>query len=115
MFLSKLVLVTGATGKQGGAVVGRRFDIAGDELTGKEAAAILSKATGREVHYEGVPPEVLRAQSEDLALMFEWFGSTGYTADIKSLRRDFPEVKWHTFEQWAHQQDWSVLDQGQSS
>ena len=101
--------------ERGDPVFGRRFDIAGDELTGKEAEAILSKATGREVHYEGFPPEVLRAQSEDLALMFEWFDSTGYTADIKSLRRDFPEVKWHTFEQWARQQDWSVLDQGQTS
>jgi uncharacterized protein YbjT (DUF2867 family) len=97
------------------AVFGRRFDIAGDELTGTAAAAILSKATGREVHYEGFPPDVLRAQSEDLAAMFKWFDSTGYTADIKSLRRDFPEVKWHTFEQWARQQDWSVLDQAKSS
>ena len=96
-------------------VFGRRFDIAGDELTGEEAAAMLSKATRREVHYEGFPPEALRAQSEDMARMFEWFDSTGYTADIKSLRRDFPEVKWHTFEQWARQQDWSVLDRGQSS
>jgi uncharacterized protein YbjT (DUF2867 family) len=30
-------------------VLGRRFDIAGDELTGDQAAAILSKATGREI------------------------------------------------------------------
>jgi len=56
------------------AVFGRRFDIAGDELTGEEAAAFLSKVTGREVHYEGFPPDVLRAQSEDMALMLEWFG-----------------------------------------
>ena len=55
--------------------------------------------------------DVLRAQSEDLARMFEWFDRTGYGADIKSLRRDFPEVTWHTFEEWAHRQDWSVLDQ----
>jgi hypothetical protein len=27
------------------------------------------------------------------------------------LRRDFPEVKWHTFEEWARKQDWSILDQ----
>jgi uncharacterized protein YbjT (DUF2867 family) len=94
---------------------GRRFDIAGDEMTGKEAAAILSKATGRDVHYEGFPPDVLRAQSEDMALMFEWFDRTGYSAEIKNLRRDFPEVKWHPFEHWARQQDWSVLDQGQSN
>jgi uncharacterized protein YbjT (DUF2867 family) len=93
------------------AVFGRRFDIAGDELTGEEAAAILTKVTGRAVHYEGFPSNVLRAQSEDLARMFEWFDRTGYAADIKSLRRDFPEVTWHFFEEWARQQDWSVLDQ----
>ena len=45
------------------------------------------------------------------ALMFEWFDSTGYAADIENLRRDFPEVKWHTFEEWARKQDWSILDQ----
>jgi len=90
------------------AVFSRRFDIAGDELTGQEAAAILSKVMGREVRYEGFPPDVLRAQNEDLARMFEWFDHTGYAANMKSLRRDFPEVMWHTFEEWAHKQDWSV-------
>ena len=87
---------------------GRRFDIAGDELTGNEAAAILSKVTGREVHYEGFPPDVLRAQSDEMAVMFEWFDRTGYAADIKGLRRDFPEVTWHSFEEWARKQDWNV-------
>jgi len=89
-------------------VFGRRFEIAGDELTGQEAAAILSKVMGREVRYEGVSPDVLRAQNEDLARMFEWFDHTGYAANMKSLRRDFPEVTWHTFEEWARKQDWSV-------
>ncbi len=89
-------------------VFGRRFDIAGDELTGEAAAAILSKVTGHEIHYEGFPPSVLRAQSEDMARMFEWFDRTGYTADIKSLRRDFLEVSWLTFEEWASRQDWNI-------
>ena len=97
--------------ERGDTVFGRRFDIAGDALTGEEAAGILSKVTGREVHYEGFSPDVLRAQSEDLALMFEWFDRTEYAADIKGLRRDFPEVKWHRFEEWARKQDWSILDQ----
>jgi uncharacterized protein YbjT (DUF2867 family) len=97
--------------ERGDTVFGRRFDIAGDELTGEEAAAILSKVTGREVRYEEFPADVLHAQSEDLALMLEWFDRTGYAADIESLRRDFPVVKWHTFEEWARKQDWSVLDQ----
>src|ERR1700745_1000208 len=52
-------------------VLGRRFDIAGDELTGEEAAAILSKVMGRAVRYEGFPPDVLRAQSEDLSRIFQ--------------------------------------------
>jgi hypothetical protein len=43
--------------------------------------------------------------------MFEWFDRTGYAADIKSLRRDFPEVKWHAFGEWAREQDWSILNQ----
>lgn len=92
------------------AVYGRRYDIAGDELTGDQAAAILSKATGREIRYEGFPPDVLRAQSEDFAVMFEWFDRVGYSADIAGLRRDFPEVPWLTYEDWATQQDWSVLN-----
>ena len=101
--------------ERGDSASGRRFDIAGDELTGNEAAAILSKVTGREVHYEGFPPDVLRAQSEEMAVMFEWFDRTGYAADIKGLRRDFPAVQWHTFEEWARQQDWGIPDQGQRS
>jgi uncharacterized protein YbjT (DUF2867 family) len=97
--------------ERGDTVFGRRIDIAGDALTGEEAAGILSKVTGREVHYEGYSPDVLRAQSEDLALMFEWLDRTEYGADIKGLRRDFPEVNWHRFEEWARKQDWSILDQ----
>src|SRR5258708_36251058 len=83
--------------ERGDTVFGRRFDIAGDELTGEEAAAILSKVTGREVHYEGFPPDVLRAQSEDMAPMIRWVRRSGDSADVKVLRPHFPRVKWHTF------------------
>ena len=92
------------------AVFGRRYDIAGDELSGTEAAAVVTRASGRAIHFEGFPPDALRATSADLALMFEWFDRVGYTTDIAKLRRDFPEVTWLTFERWAQQQDWSVLD-----
>jgi uncharacterized protein YbjT (DUF2867 family) len=87
------------------AVFGQRIDIAGDGLTGDEAAAILSKVTGLEIRYEGFPIEVPRTQSENMALMFEWFDRTGCTADINSLRQDFPEVEWHDVERWARKQD----------
>jgi uncharacterized protein YbjT (DUF2867 family) len=91
------------------AVFGKRYDIAGDELTGTEAAAVVAKASGREIRFEGFPPDALRSSSEDMALMFEWFDRVGYSADIEALRREFKEVAWLTFEAWASQQDWSAL------
>src|SRR5689334_11794113 len=45
--------------ERGDTVFGRRFDIAGDEVTGDQAAATLSEVTGREIRYEGFPPAVL--------------------------------------------------------
>ena len=92
------------------SVFGHRYDIAGDELSGEESAAIFSEATGRKIQYEGFPPDVLRAQGEDMALMFEWLNGTGYSADIVGLRQNFPEVTWLDFATWMGQQDWSVLD-----
>lgn len=91
-------------------VFGKRFDIAGDELDGEAQARILSQAIGRPIAYQEIPIAVMRQQSEDAALMFEWFDRTGYSADIAALRRDFPEVGWHGFADWAREFDWSVLD-----
>ncbi len=91
-------------------VFGRRFDIAGDELPGAEQAQILSQAIGRPIAYQEIPIAAARQQSEDAALMFEWFNNAGYSVDIAGLRRDFPEVRWHRFADWAKGFDWSVLD-----
>ncbi|MBX4975185.1 NmrA/HSCARG family protein [Rhizobium lentis] len=91
-------------------VFGKRFDIAGDELSGEEQAKILSDMLARPVNYRELPIAAMRQQSEDAALMFEWFDRTGYDADIVALRRDFPEVGWHRYRDWARGFDWSVLD-----
>ncbi len=90
-------------------VFGKRFDIAGAELTGKETVAAISKASGREIGYEGFDPEFMRADNPDFAEMFSWFNKVGYSADIKNLHKEFPEVQWQNFGDWAQQQDWSVL------
>ena len=91
-------------------VFGKRFDFAGDELSGEEQAKILSQAIGRPITYQEIPIAVARQQSEDVALMSEWFDRVGYDADIAALRRDFPEVRWHGFKDWADEFDWSVLE-----
>jgi len=79
---------------------GRRFDLAGDELTGKEVVAVLSRVTGRPFSYSQIPLDVLRQRSEDYAKMTEWFDRVGYTVDRAALRREFPDVAFHDFESW---------------
>ena len=91
-------------------VFGRRFNIAGDELTGAESAAILSEMTGRSIVFEGFPTSVLTEQDADMGAMFEWFDSIGYTVDIAKLHQEFPDVSWQTYPEWAAAQDWRILD-----
>ncbi|UVK53864.1 NmrA/HSCARG family protein [Mesorhizobium sp. AR02] len=89
-------------------VFGKRFDFAGDELSGEEQAKILSEAIGRPIRYQEIPIAAARQQSEDAALMFEWFDRVGYDVDIATLHRQFPEVRWHSFADWARAFNWSA-------
>jgi len=89
-------------------VFGKRYDFAGDELSGEEQAKILTKAIARPIRYQEIPIAAARQQSEDAALMFEWFDRVGYDVDIAALRRQFPEVRWHGFADWARAFDWSA-------
>ncbi len=92
--------------KMGRELIGRTVGIAGEHLTGAEMAQQLSKALGKEVRYNAVPPEVYRSLgfpgADDLGNMFQF-------------KRDFQEVfcgarnpevarslnpSLQTFEQW---------------
>ena len=95
--------------------LGKRVDIASDELTGSQVVDILSRITGRRIEYVELPLAQVRAWSEDFAIMFEWFDRVGYSVDIAALRRDYREVGWHTFEDWAKARDWSSLKQAAAS
>ena len=46
--------------------IGKRLDIAGDELTGPEVASILSEAASRTISYNQLPLEMVMQQSEDM-------------------------------------------------
>ena len=67
----------------------REIDIAGDALTLPEAARQLGRALGRPLEYQAIPMADVRRNSEDLALMLEWFERTGYDVDIPALEREF--------------------------
>jgi uncharacterized protein YbjT (DUF2867 family) len=95
-------------------VFGKRFDLAGDELSGEEQAKILAHAIGHPINYQEIPIAAARQQSEKVAVMFEWFDRVGADADIAALRRDFSEVRWHRFADWAREFDWSVLERTSS-
>ena len=89
--------------------IGRRINISGDEVTGPEMAAVLSQASGRPIAYEEQSLDEVRTQFADMATMYEWFDRVGFSADVKSLRVDYPEVDWLSFEQWAAAQDWAQV------
>ena len=86
--------------------LGKRIDIASDELTLTAAAAIISEVSGRPITYTALPIEALRQFNKDQALMFDWFDSVGYDADVVGLRSLYPEVKWHRFSDWAREERW---------
>ena len=108
--LSDIAAFTGVVLESREEFINQRVDIASDELSGREVAEILTRVTGHEVHYVELPLEQVRqAMGEDGARMFEWFDQVGYSADIEGLRKEHPEVGWHTFEDWTKEQDWSAL------
>jgi uncharacterized protein YbjT (DUF2867 family) len=92
-----------------GEFLGKRIDIASDIVTGPEIASALAEASGKPIGYAEAPLDVVRAQSADLARMWEWFDEVGYGVDVHALARAVPEVGWHAMRTWAREQDWSVL------
>lgn len=87
--------------EQRDAFLGKRIDIAGDELTGDHCAKALSDALDRPINYAHIPMEVIRSFSEDFAIMYQWFIDVGYDVDIDDMRKRYPTVGWHRFADWA--------------
>lgn len=62
--------------ERGDALAGRTIGIAGEHLTGAQMAATMSRALGREIAYNDVPPEVFRGfgfpGADDIGNMFQY-------------------------------------------
>lgn len=92
--------------KRGAEFIGKTVGIAGEHLTGGQMAAALTKALGKEVRYNAVPPEVYRGfgfpGAEDLGNMFQFkrdFQEVFCGArDLKFSRSLNPELQ--TLDQW---------------
>lgn len=95
---SALVLEHGKT------FLDKRIDIASDEVTGKQAAKLLSNELGHRIRYVSVPIDRVREGNEDMARMYEWYEKIGTGIDIPSLHQEYPQVNWLTFKDWAKSQ-----------
>jgi hypothetical protein len=64
------------------------------------AARVIGRALNRLITFVEVPIADVRKNSEDFAIMLEWFGEVGYDADIPALVREFG-IQPTTLEAWA--------------
>ena len=92
--------------KSGDKYIGKTIGIAGEHLTGSEMAEKISRALGKEVHYNSVPPEVYRGfgfpGAEDVGNMFQFHRDFQKDhlemRDVERSRSLNPELK--NFDQW---------------
>jgi uncharacterized protein YbjT (DUF2867 family) len=83
--------------------IGRRIELASDELTGADAAERLTRLTARPYAFEHVPLEQL---PPPLRPLFAWRERVGFPLDVRALHAEHPEIEWHSFERWAALQAW---------
>lgn len=88
-------------------LLGRRLELAADNLDGEETAAILGEAIGAPIRYVEEPLDELRARSADMASMFDYLDKVGYRADPAALRREYSYIGWQGTRAWAAGVDWS--------
>ena len=97
--MSDRILVTGATGLQGGA------GGSSDQMTAQEFAQIMSRVLGRSVTYSHIPRDTYAALGfpsvRDLADMFEFLRVhlPSRRLEIAQCRRLYPSMQ--TFEPWV--------------
>lgn len=82
--------------------IGKEIEIAGDELTMPDIAAIYKKTSGKDTTFNELPVDILRSNSEEMANMFQWFIDKGYKSDINKVRQIHPGLT--SFENWLSKQ-----------
>ena len=87
--------------------LGQAIDLAGDDLTMPETAALLTKAMGRPIRFQEFQMDQAEAaMGHDLATMFRWFNEVGYAIDIPAVKQKFG-MPLTTFAEWIKTVDWT--------
>lgn len=87
--------------------IGAELEIAGSELTNREAAQVFSRVLGKSVKFQKLPlPMVRLVLGKEFYQMFRWFNQHGFQANIPELRRRYPETRLQTLEEWLRNEGW---------
>jgi uncharacterized protein YbjT (DUF2867 family) len=92
----------------------REIEVASVDMTLTEIAAAFSRVLGKLVNYQQIPFEAFEQQAgEEVTIMYRWFESVGYIADLAQLERDFPATI--DFESYLRDHNWAKLAESASS
>ena len=87
--------------------IGEAVEIAGSELTNREAAEVFGRVLGKNVTFRRLPLPIVRlVLGKEFHQMFRWFNASGFQADIAGLRRRYPEIRLRTLEEWLRDEGW---------
>jgi uncharacterized protein YbjT (DUF2867 family) len=87
--------------------IGVELEVAGSELTNRQAAAVFERVLGRPVKFRRLPMPVVRVGlGKEFFQMFRWFNEGGYRADVQELRQRYPELRLQTLENWLRDEGW---------
>ena len=89
--------------------LGKRIDLAADEVTPTEIAHILSRAIGRTITHYRTPMHEVLAWSKDLASVYDWLDRVGTSIEIPPLHREHTQINWQPLQAWAEAQSWGFL------
>jgi uncharacterized protein YbjT (DUF2867 family) len=85
--------------------IGKNVELAGDELTGDQIAAVFQRHTGIPTRFEAIPMEELKVTNPWQAIAYDWMNRIGYSADIPTLRAQHPGLL--TLEEWLSKSGWA--------
>ena len=68
----------------------QEIEVASVEMTMTEVAIAFGRVLGKPVEYQQIPFEAFEQQAgKEVTIMFRWFETDGYKADLTALKRDF--------------------------
>jgi uncharacterized protein YbjT (DUF2867 family) len=77
--------------------VGQRVALASDELTASQAAAHLSRVSGRHVQAQQLAADTV---APGLRALFAWLEHSGHAVEVEALHREYPQLGWHDYPSW---------------